>query len=118
MTSTVRTIARIGFHSGILIPSSFSSLRRSALFHHNVEEFRKARSLEEDLDDDGEKESRAHHAARTVGAWLKPLLPDLTDEVAAIDRALDGLGLTRHDGALRVPRARIRLSAAMILTHT
>ena len=58
------------------------------------------------------------HAARTVGAWLKPLLPDLTDEVAAIDRALDGLGLTRHDGALRVPRARIRLSAAMILTHT
>ena len=32
------------------------------------------RSLEEDLDDDGEIESRAHHAARTVGAWLKPLL--------------------------------------------
>src|ERR1017187_8487531 len=114
MTSTVRTIARIGFHSGILIPSSFSSLRRSARFPHNVEEFRKARSLEEDLDDDGEKESRAHHAARAAAACPKPLLPDLTDEVAAIDRALYGLGLTRHDGALRVPRARIRLSAAMI----
>ena len=63
------------------------------------------RSLEEDLDDDGEIESRAHHAAQTVGAWLKPLLPDLTSEVQAIDHALDRLGLTRHDGALRVPKA-------------
>jgi superfamily II DNA or RNA helicase len=63
------------------------------------------RSLEEDLDDDGEIESRTHHAARTVGAWLKPLLPDLTNEVAAIDHALDRLGLTRNDGALRVPKA-------------
>ena len=63
------------------------------------------RSLEEDLDDDREIESRAHHAARTVGAWLKPLLPDLKSEVTAIDYALERLGLTRHDGALRVPRA-------------
>ena len=39
------------------------------------------RSLEEDLDDDSEIESRAHHAARRVGAWLKPLLPNLTSEV-------------------------------------
>jgi hypothetical protein len=35
------------------------------------------RSLEEDLDDDGEIESCTHHAARTVGAWLKPILPSL-----------------------------------------
>jgi superfamily II DNA or RNA helicase len=62
------------------------------------------RSLEEDLDDDSEIESRAHHAVRTVGAWLKPLLPDLTSEVAAIDHSLERLGLTQHDGALRVPR--------------
>ena len=63
------------------------------------------RSLEEDLDDDGEIESRAHHAAKTVGAWLKPLLPELTDEVAAINHALDSLGLIRADSALRVPIA-------------
>jgi superfamily II DNA or RNA helicase len=62
------------------------------------------RSLEEDLDDDRELESRAHHAARTVGAWLKPLLQDLSIEVQAIDYALERLGLTRQDGALPVPR--------------
>ena len=71
------------------------------------------RSLEEDLDDDGEIESRAHHAARTVGAWLKPLLPDLTSEVAAIEQALDRLGLTRLDGALRVPKADSRFDRVL-----
>ena len=63
------------------------------------------RSLEEDIDDDGEIESRTHHAAKTVGAWLKPLLPELTDEVAAINHALESLGLIRADSALRVPIA-------------
>jgi hypothetical protein len=71
------------------------------------------RSLEEDLDDDGEIESRAHHAVRTVGAWLKPLLPDLTREVAAIDQALERLGLTRADGALRVPTADSRFDRVL-----
>jgi superfamily II DNA or RNA helicase len=71
------------------------------------------RSLEEDLADDGEIESRTHHAARTVGAWLKPLLPDLTTEVAAIDDALEHLGLTRADGALRVPAVDSRFDRVM-----
>ena len=71
------------------------------------------RSLEEDIDDDGEIESRAHHAARTVGAWLKPLLPDLTVEVVEIDRALDRLGLTRSEGALRVPKADSRFDRVL-----
>ncbi|PSH04632.1 MAG: DNA helicase [Acidobacteria bacterium] len=71
------------------------------------------RSLEEDLDDDGEIESRAHHAAKIVGAWLKPLLPDLTVQIAAIDRALDGLGLTRNEGALRVPKADSRFDRVL-----
>jgi superfamily II DNA or RNA helicase len=71
------------------------------------------RALEEDIDDDNELESRAHHAARTVGAWLKPLLPDLATEVDAIGRALESLGLTRSDGALGTPKEDSRFGRLM-----
>jgi superfamily II DNA or RNA helicase len=71
------------------------------------------RSLDEDLDDDGEIESRAHHAAKVVGAWLKPLLPDLRAEAEVIDRSLDALGLTRLDGILQAPRADVRFDRLM-----
>lgn len=71
------------------------------------------RSLEEDLDDDGEIESRTNHAAKTVGAWLKPILPDLQVEAGAIDSALDRLGLTRLDEALRVPTEDARFDRLM-----
>jgi superfamily II DNA or RNA helicase len=71
------------------------------------------RSLEEDLDDDGEIESRTHHAARTVGAWLKPMLPSLQAEVGDIDRALERLGLTRLDEALREPNHDSRFDRLM-----
>jgi superfamily II DNA or RNA helicase len=61
------------------------------------------RSAEEEIDDDGEREGRAHHAARTVGGWLRPFVGDLQDEIAAIDAGLTGVGLT-HDGEqLSVP---------------
>ena len=53
------------------------------------------RSLDEDLDDDRELESRAHHAAQTVGAWLKPFFP-ISGPKSDIDLALERLGLTRH----------------------
>lgn len=71
------------------------------------------RSLDEDLDDDGELESRAHHAAKTVGSWLKPILPDLAAEVRAIDSALERLGLMRFDGALREPTEDARFGRLM-----
>ncbi|MBS1830479.1 MAG: DNA helicase [Acidobacteria bacterium] len=71
------------------------------------------RSLDEDLDDDGEIESRTHHAAKTVGAWLKPILPDLRAQTDAVDHALGRLGLTRLDGALRVPVEDIRFGRLM-----
>jgi superfamily II DNA or RNA helicase len=61
------------------------------------------RALEEDMDDDGEIESRTHHAVHTVGAWLKPLLPYLGSEVEAINHALDRLGLSRSAGTLKIP---------------
>jgi superfamily II DNA or RNA helicase len=71
------------------------------------------RSLEEDIDDDGEIESRTHHAAKTVGAWLKPLLPQLLTEVEGIDRALDRLGLIRPEETLRVPKEDSRFDRLM-----
>jgi ERCC4-related helicase len=40
-------------------------------------------------------------------------LPDLTSEVAAIDHALERLGLTRVDGALRVPAVDSRFHRVM-----
>jgi hypothetical protein len=60
----------------------------------SAEEVRAAeRAAREDLADDLELESRAGHAAQTVGAWLKPLRTDLTRELAAVDEALTGLEL-------------------------
>lgn len=43
--------------------------------------------------DDRESEAREHHAARTVGAWLKPFAAHLAAEMAAVDTALLKLGL-------------------------
>ena len=52
------------------------------------------KAVDEDLDDDQEAEGRIQHAARTTGAWLKPLAPDLEDEMATLDKALALIGLT------------------------
>lgn len=53
------------------------------------------RAAEEDLDDDPELESRAHHAVRVIGEWLRPFLDALTPQVTAIDQALQNLNLHR-----------------------
>lgn len=55
------------------------------------------RALREDTGDDREAEGRANHAAKTVGAWLKPLAERLAEECEAIDQALDALSLGRAD---------------------
>ncbi len=62
--------------------------------HAEATEVRAAqRAVEEDTDDDQELESRTSHATRVVGAWLKPFADDLADEMAAVDAALEALGL-------------------------
>lgn len=61
------------------------------------------RAVQEDLDDDQEIEGRILHAAKTTGAWLKPLIPHLTEEIAAIDRALARLGLNLTETELSNP---------------
>lgn len=61
----------------------------------DVSEVRAAeRAVREDIADDRETESRTAHAARTVGAWLRPLADSLETEIAAVDAALTALKLT------------------------
>lgn len=46
-----------------------------------------------EIDDDLEKQGRERHAARTAGAWLKPLAGDLREQIEAVNGALADLGL-------------------------
>ncbi len=62
------------------------------------------RSLAEDLDDDAETESRLQYAVETIGAWLKPLVAQLEDEIAGVNAALKELGiLPDEEGKLAFP---------------
>jgi len=56
-------------------------------------------AAEEEIDDDREREGRTAHAARIVGAWLKPLLGRLQAEIDGVDEALRRLGIEPLDGA-------------------
>lgn len=61
------------------------------------EEVRAAeRAVKEEIGDDREAEGRTAQAARTVGAWLKPLAADLRAESVRIEGALAALGLDGH----------------------
>ena len=51
------------------------------------------RSLRQETGDDRETQSRERTAAGVVGAWLKTMVGDLEAEIAALDRAVSGLGL-------------------------
>lgn len=69
-----------------------------------LEEVERARrSLGRDTADDREAQSRADLAARTVGAWLKPLEGAVAAEMEAVDRALAALGLGARDAAGALP---------------
>lgn len=79
-----------------------------------VSEVRAAeQSSREGISDDLEIESRARHAAQTVGAWLKPLADQLTNEVQVMEGALQALGLDgpSGNGVPRVPQADARYAA-------
>lgn len=62
------------------------------------------RASEEEIDDDREREGRAQHAARTVGAWLKPFVVTLAPQVAGIDAALKRLGIEVQGEGLTEPK--------------
>lgn len=61
------------------------------------------RALSEDIDDDLETEGRLQYAAKTVGSWLKPLIPNLETEIAQVDQALQQLGLILEEEDLPNP---------------
>ena len=71
------------------------------------------RSLHEETGDDREAEARGAHAARTVGAWLKPFADRLDAEKSAIDSVLRSLGLDMTDdsGGELTPRNDARFDA-------
>lgn len=73
------------------------------------------RASDEDVDDDQEREGRAAHAANTVGSWLRPLRDRLANEVAALDRAVRGLGLVQVGEGVRDPTTDTRLEALLAL---
>lgn len=62
------------------------------------------RASEELLDDDLELQGRARHAARTAGAWLKPLKDQLATQIAAVDAALNGLALNLDGERVHHPK--------------
>ena len=51
------------------------------------------RTVDEEIGDDREAESRTRTASTTVGVWMRPFVHDLSSEIEAIDRALSALGL-------------------------
>lgn len=55
------------------------------------------KALAAELDDDLEVEGRIQYATKTTGAWLKPLLPDVSAEVDEIDYCLQALNLAEED---------------------
>ncbi|HOU55260.1 MAG TPA: DISARM system SNF2-like helicase DrmD [Myxococcota bacterium] len=76
------------------------------------------RASEEDLADDREKVGRGRHASRIAGAWLKPLAGRLADEIAAVDAALEALGLGATNDAVATPTEDQRWERLLGLVNT
>ncbi|MFC1761192.1 DISARM system SNF2-like helicase DrmD [Planctomycetota bacterium] len=74
------------------------------------------RSAGEDTDDDREAQQRASTAAGVIGSWMKSLAADVTEEIEAIDRAAEGLGVPLEQGITEQdPQADARFSALCTL---
>lgn len=77
------------------------------------------RTTREDLDDDLEAESRRAHAAKTVGAWLRPFTEELRPETDAINRILTTLGLEAEErpASSLMPREDARFDTLLSLIN-
>src|SRR5262249_1545433 len=80
-----------------------------------TELFAAHRASEEDVADDLEKEDRGRFASRTAGAWMKPLLGALADDVAGVTRAVEELGITLTGDRLSRPKHDARFDALVAL---
>jgi superfamily II DNA or RNA helicase len=74
-------------------------------------------AVEEDIDDDAEREGRARFAAETVGAWIRPFVERLANDVSAIDDALAGLGLSSNNVTVSAPSADARIDRLLQLVR-
>ncbi|MCO5106227.1 MAG: DISARM system SNF2-like helicase DrmD [Burkholderiaceae bacterium] len=66
------------------------------------------RATEEDIDDDQERESRGHHAAKVVGAWIHRYANALAGEIADVDACLAALKLNALPVTRLVPASDAR----------
>lgn len=66
------------------------------------------RATEEDIDDDRERESRGHHAAMVVGAWIHRYAKALAGEIADVDACLAALKLNALPVTRLVPASDAR----------
>lgn len=80
--------------------------------------FAAQRSVNEEIDDDLEAESRRALAASAIGGWLHPLADELSGEICDLNAALSALGLAEHS-AVSVPSRDARIDAliAWIESH-
>lgn len=80
-----------------------------------TELFAAHRASEEDVADDLEKEDRGRFASRTAGAWMKPLLGALSEEIASVTAAVEDLGITVKGDRLSRPKHDARFDALVDL---
>ena len=77
------------------------------------------RSLHQETGDDRETQSREHTASTVVGAWLKTIAADLSEQIAEIDRVVAILGLDTTGDKLvdQDPVADARFDALCVLVE-
>ena len=74
------------------------------------------KSVVEETVDDREAESRQRTAASTIGAWLRPMAAQLTDEMNSVQAAVEGLGFSKaEDPRDTIPREDARYVALLAL---
>ncbi len=71
-------------------------------------------AVDDDTDDDLERDSRARHAEKTVGAWLRQWKDAVSEEIAEISRLVSGLGVQPIAPGLDPARRRAEVIGAAI----
>ena len=68
------------------------------------------RANDEDIADDRERENRGRHAARTVGAWMRPYAQALKPRIESVDAALSALGIDQQPVVRQAPESDSRFA--------
>jgi len=74
------------------------------------------RAVHEEIADDRESEQRGATAATVIGAWLKPLIEHVQEEIDEIDRTADAIGIDLGSDVIQQdPRSDARFDALCVL---